>query len=47
MFLQQKLAFRALCSRHKLLYRMFNGFFHRRENRALRAARREIGRAHV
>ena len=43
MFLQQKLAFRALCSRHKLLYRMFNGFFHRRENRVLRAARRARG----
>ncbi len=43
MFLRQKLAFRALCARHKQLYRMFNGFFHRRENRALRSARREKG----
>ena len=43
MFLRQKLAFRALCSRHKSLYRAFNGFFHRRENRALRAARRRKG----
>ena len=43
MFLRQKLAFRALCARHKSLYRVFNGFFHRRENRALRDARRQRG----